>query len=104
MSLILIQTTTSTDQQAETIASALIEQNAVACTQISGPVISQYRWQGRVEKHQEYILAAKAPKHNYPQIADIIREYHPYEVPEIIAVPICHVSPDYLAWVLSDAK
>ena len=99
--LILIQTTMETYQQAETVAMALIDSGKVACVQIQGPITSIYRWQGNVEKHDEFVLVAKGLEHDYLQVEELIKRHHTYEVPEIIAIPVSKTNADYLKWVTS---
>ena len=84
---------------AQTIASLLVEKRLAACVNIMPPVVSTYRWQGKVETASEVPLMIKTTTKRYPELEAAIRKAHPYEVPEIIALPIHAGLPDYLQWI-----
>ncbi len=67
--------------------------------QVLGPITGTYRWQGKIETAQEWQCWAKSRRELYEQIEQAIRGVHPYEVPEILAVPILAGSRSYLAWL-----
>ena len=96
---IQVNTTTATKADAERIATALVERRLAACVQVGGPVTSCYRWQGKIETAEEWLCTAKTTREAYDQVEQAIRELHPYEAPEIIAVPIVAASAGYLAWL-----
>ena len=96
--LILVQTTFARRADAEAMSAALVEQRLAACAQVSGPVLSTYRWKGRLQREQEYVLVVKTLTAHYRELAAFISERHPYEVPEIIAVPVHAVNDAYLDW------
>jgi periplasmic divalent cation tolerance protein len=96
---IQVSTTTGTKADAERIAAALVERRLAACVQVGGPIGSCYRWQGKIETAEEWLCTAKTTREAYDQVEQAIRELHPYEEPEIIAVPIVAGSPGYLAWL-----
>jgi uncharacterized protein involved in tolerance to divalent cations len=96
---IQISTTTATKADAEKIASALVERQLAACVQVGGPITSCYRWQGQVETAEEWLCTIKTTAEAYQRVEQAIRELHPYQEPEIIAVPIVAGSPGYLAWL-----
>ncbi len=77
---------------------ALVERRLAACVQVSGPVLSVYRWQGRLQREEEYLLTIKALAKYYQKLASFIAEHHPYDVPEIIALPLHSVNDAYLDW------
>ncbi len=85
-----IQVVTTTDQRetAERIASALVEHRLAACVQIVGPISSTYHWHGEVETAQEWQCWAKSRRELYNAIEQTISRLHPYEVPEILAIPV----------------
>ncbi len=97
----LIQVTTATDKRedAERISKAIVENRLAACVQISGPVTSIYWWKDNLEETEEWILAMKTRNDLYPKLEQAIRNFHPYEVPEIVAVPISAGSKEYLDWL-----
>jgi len=100
-SYIQVITTISDKRSAEKIANVLIDKRLVACIQIAGPIKSIYRWKGKIETAKEWMCIAKTRKSLYKKVEKQIKELHPYEVPEIIAVSIAKGSKDYLKW-LSD--
>jgi periplasmic divalent cation tolerance protein len=67
--------------------------------QIVGPITSTYRWQGKIETSEEWQCWAKSRGELYAQIEQAIRRLHPYEVPEILAVPVVAGSDSYLKWL-----
>ncbi len=94
-----IITTTATEADAQKIAAALVERRLAACVQISGPIRSTYRWRGKVEIAQEWQCTAKTRGECYGKVEEAIKGLHPYEVPEILAVPILAASQEYLRWI-----
>ena len=101
---LLVHTTLPHTAQAERIARLLVERQLVACASVQAPCRSIYRWQGVVEEASEIPLLLKTTAAAYPALAAALRAEHPYEVPEIIAVPITHGLPDYLAWLRSNVS
>jgi len=96
---ILTLTSLPEPQQAERLAEALVDQGLAACVNILPAVTSVYRWQGRRESAQEVLLLIKTRAAVYPTLEAAIRERHPYELPEIIAVPVEQGLTGYLDWV-----
>lgn len=96
---IQIATTTATERQAEQIAQALVEARLAACVQISSPIRSVFRWQGKVEQATEWLCTIKTRQALFGAVEAKIRELHSYECPEIVATPIVDGSEDYLAWL-----
>ena len=96
---IQITTTTETKEQAEKIAKHMVEAKLAACVQIVGPITSIYRWKGKVENAQEWLCLIKTKDDLYNKVEASIKSLHPYETPEIIAVPILKGSKEYLNWL-----
>jgi periplasmic divalent cation tolerance protein len=96
---IQVVTTAQRKEDAETIARALVEERLAACVQIVGPITSVYRWQGAIETSEEWQCWAKSRAELYPRIEQSIRRLHPYEVPEILAMPVVAGTESYLAWL-----
>jgi periplasmic divalent cation tolerance protein len=96
---IQIVTTVEHREDADRIARALVEERLAACVQVVGPITSTYRWRGAIETAQEWQCWAKSRRDLYDQIEQAIRRIHPYEVPEILAMPIVAGSKAYLAWL-----
>lgn len=95
----LILTTCPDAEVGERIARSLVEARLAACVNVLPAVQSVYRWRGQVETAEEQLLLIKARTEDYPAIERHIRGLHPYEVPEVIALPIAQGLPAYLAWV-----
>jgi periplasmic divalent cation tolerance protein len=93
-------TTTLPDRAlAERMAAELVGERLAACGQVVGPVASSYRWQGAVEKAEEWYCHLKTTEGRLSALREGIRRLHPYEVPEIVAVPIIDGDPAYLRWI-----
>ncbi len=96
---LLIYCTCPDQGSAQSIANTLVNKNLAACVNILPGVHSVYRWQGKCENAQEYLLMIKTLHSAYGALEQAITEIHPYELPEIIAVPITHGLAGYLAWI-----
>ncbi len=94
-----VQTTLERRSDAERIAHALVERRLAACVQIVGPIQSTYRWEGKIETAAEWLCLVKTRRDLYSVVEQAILELHPYEVPEVIALPITAGSASYLAWL-----
>ena len=101
---IAVVTTTEREEDAAAIAQALVEAQLAACVQVLGPVRSTYRWQGKIETAREWQCWAKSRRELYDEIERAIRRIHPYDVPEILALPIVAGSQSYLAWLSEQVK
>jgi len=102
METLIVITNCPDEETANAIALAIIEEQLAACVNILPRVQSIYRWQGSVESAAEIPLLIKATSHNYPALEARIKTLHPYEVPEIIALPIARGLPAYLNWVAAE--
>jgi periplasmic divalent cation tolerance protein len=98
-SYIQVITTTEKRQDAEKIAGILVDGRLAGCVQIMGPITSVYRWKGRVETAEEWQCIIKSRHNLYGEIENTIKSVHPYEVPEIIAVPLLEISRNYQEWL-----
>lgn len=94
-----VLTTVNAEEEAERIAAALVERRLAACVQVTGPISSHYRWQGKVERSQEWLCLVKTEASRCPEVEAAIAELHSYDEPEIIATPIVAGSAGYLAWI-----
>jgi len=86
-------------KSAEALARAVIERRLAACVNVMAPCASVYRWQGEVETVTEVPVFIKTTRERYAALEAAIQAHHPYELPEIIAVPITLGLPAYLSWV-----
>ena len=84
------------------LAHTLIEKRLAACVNVLSPCRSVYRWQGKTEDAEEFPVLIKTTRERYPALEAAIRAAHPYELPEIIAVPLAAGLPAYLEWVDSE--
>lgn len=96
---IQVLTTVGSAEEAEAISAALLEQRLVACVQVLGPIVSRYRWQGKLEREQEWQCLAKTEARLYEEVEAAIRAAHSYEEPEILAIPVLAGSRGYLDWI-----
>ena len=99
---LLVLTNCPDEESANAIALALVEERLAACVNILPRVQSVYRWQGAVESATEIPLFIKSTATNYPALEAAIRDHHPYQVPEIIALPVERGLPAYLDWVATE--
>lgn len=97
--LLLILCTAPDRATAERLAGMLVEQGLAACVNLSAPIRSIYRWQGKIEQSDEILLFIKTTKDRYQACESALRTEHPYELPEIIAVPVEQGLDDYTNWV-----
>jgi periplasmic divalent cation tolerance protein len=104
MEPLLVLTNVPDAASAEKIATALIDSRAAACVNVLAACHSIYRWQGRVETAAEIPLLIKTTVANYPLVEQIVRTQHPYDVPELIAIPITHGLPAYLDWLATETE
>jgi len=89
---------------AERLARALVEERLAACVNLLAPCQSVYRWQDQVECASEVPLVIKTSAASYPRLEARLAELHPYEVPEILALPVEAGLPSYLTWVAEQAN
>ena len=89
---------------AERLAALLIEQRLAACVNILAPCRSVYRWKGAVQRDEEHPMLIKTTAKRYAALEKALRAGHPYELPEIIAVPIERGLPAYLDWVAAETR
>ncbi|MDW8468272.1 MAG: divalent-cation tolerance protein CutA [Burkholderiales bacterium] len=102
MSALLVLTNLPDRAAAERIADLLIERRLAACVNILAPCRSVYRWKGAVQHDEEHPMLIKTTADRYPAMEAAIREAHPYELPEIIAMPIERGLRAYLDWVATE--
>ncbi|MDJ0658673.1 MAG: divalent-cation tolerance protein CutA [Crocosphaera sp.] len=98
-SFIVVITTTPKKETAEQIAKTLLAKKLAGCVQIIESVRSYYYWENELCKDEECICLIKSHQNNYQTLEKTIQEIHPYEVPEIITLPISEGSQDYLSWL-----
>lgn len=100
--IVLVVTNLPDRASAEGLADRLVADRLAACVNILAPCRSVYRWRGEVEHAEEVPLLIKTSARLYGKVEQTIRECHPYELPEIVAVPLAAGLPAYLAWVAEE--
>ena len=96
---IQVMTTTGNMTDAQRIANVIVGQRLAACVQIIGPIQSTYWWEDEVKQDEEYLCLIKTRGDVYDQLEQAIREAHPYDEPEILAIPVLRGSQGYLDWL-----
>jgi periplasmic divalent cation tolerance protein len=99
---ILVLTNAPDHAVAAALAKALLEDRVAACVNIGGPVESIYHWRGRIETGQEVPVVIKTRFALYSYVEGVIRKIHPYDTPEIIAIPIVGGDEKYLDWLAAE--
>lgn len=89
---------------AERVADTLVSEGIAACVNVLTECASVYRWHGKLEHAREVPLLIKTTRAAYPQLESALRKLHPYELPEIIALPITTGLPEYLNWVAQETQ
>jgi periplasmic divalent cation tolerance protein len=87
-------------QQARTLARTLVGEGLVACANLVDGVTSIYRWEEQVQEDVEVLLVLKTSEARLPALCDRLEALHPYDVPEVLALPVAHANAGYLSWVL----
>ncbi len=96
---VVVTVTAPSEATAAAIAEAAVAERLAACAQVQGPIRSTFRWQGQVDHATEWFCYLKTTAERFGALAERIRALHPYEVPEIIAVPISLASESYAGWL-----
>jgi periplasmic divalent cation tolerance protein len=104
MQIILVLTNLPDAETARGLAEHLVACRLAACVNILAPCRSVYRWRERIEDGEEIPLLIKSTADRYPALEAAIRARHPYELPEIVAVPVDRGLPAYLAWVAAETN
>ena len=89
------------EETAEMVANHLVDEQLATCVNILPGMRSVYRWQGEVESNNEVMLVIKTMGHVFEQLEEVILRHHPYELPEIVTVPISNGEKHYLSWISS---
>jgi periplasmic divalent cation tolerance protein len=101
---LLVLTTLPERARAEALARELLAARLAACIHIGATVRSLYHWKGEIETADETPVAIKTRAGLYARLEAAIRSQHPYELPEIVAVPITHGLPEYLDWIAAETS
>ena len=87
---------------AEKTAREVLEQRCAACVQIVGPITSMFWWKDKIENTEEYLCIMKSRDDLYNNLEKVIKESHPYDVPEILSVPVTNGSTEYFDWLSTE--
>ncbi len=96
---IIVLITTGSEEEAHKIAELLVNEKKAACVNIVPGIDSLFWWEGKIDSAQESLLLVKTRASLFPEIVELVKRMHSYEVPEIIALPIIAGSEDYLKWL-----
>ena len=101
---ILVLTNLPDRESAQLLARALVESRLAACVSVGAAHDSLYHWRGEIEMAREVPMTIKTRAELYPAVEAAIRARHPYELPEILAVPVDHGYPQYLDWIVEETQ
>ncbi|HZT75937.1 MAG TPA: divalent-cation tolerance protein CutA [Vicinamibacterales bacterium] len=102
--LVVIFTTMPDDARTDELAHALVEERLAACVNVHAPMTSTYRWQGSIERAAERQLVIKTTRDRVDAIAQRLRALHPYELPELLVLPVEGGSDAYLRWIETSVR
>ncbi len=95
----IVLTTAGSQEEARKIAHALVERRLAACVNIVPTVESIYRWQGKIETAEEWLLLIKTQAELFNRVSDAVKELHSYDLPECVMLEVAAGSPEYLDWI-----
>ncbi|MBI5299254.1 MAG: divalent-cation tolerance protein CutA [Deltaproteobacteria bacterium] len=101
---IVALSTIDSEKEAKKIAKALVETHIAACVNIIPKITSIYEWKEEICEEEELLLVIKTQQNRLEELKVTLEELHPYEVPELIVLPITDGFPDYLSWLLANTK
>ena len=99
MGVIFVWTSLPDSKSAQKLAASLVEKKLAACVSVFAGVSSVYRWKGKLEKARESVLLIKTSKAKWPALQKFVLSRHPYELPELVALPASLVFKKYLKWI-----
>lgn len=102
--VVRVETTVDSREGAEGVAGSVVEHRLAACAQVGGPIRSFYRWEGATQADEEWTVVIKTAADRLDDLVAHLNQTHPYDVPEIVAVPVTGGNPAYLAWVRDETR
>ncbi|MGH9779394.1 MAG: divalent-cation tolerance protein CutA [Candidatus Acidiferrales bacterium] len=96
---VVVLVTCSSAEEAGRIARALVEERLAACVNVSSPIRSVYRWQGKLADDEEVLLVIKTTRELFDSLRRAVEKLHSYQVPEVICLPVIDGAPNYLNWI-----
>lgn len=100
----IVLTTAGSQEEARKIAHALVERRLAACVNIVPHVESIYRWQGKIETAQEWLLLIKTQAELFDRVRNAVKELHSYDLPECVMLEVAAGSPEYLGWIAENVS
>ena len=97
--ILVVITTCDKRQDADMLASGIVEKKLAACAQVSGPITSYYWWEGSLEQAQEWQVKIKTTLSKYGQVEEFIKTSHPYDLPQVVGFPAERASNEFSQWV-----
>lgn len=104
MDIIVVYCTVPTKKLAKDITKVLMKHKLAACVSLTENVRSTFSWEGELCEEKEHLMMIKTRRANYGKIKLVIEDMHPYNVPEVIALPIVDCSEDYLKWLVKETE
>ncbi len=101
---IVVLSTCAAEADAERLARALVEGRLAACVNVVPGVRSFYRWKGEIESAVEFLLIVKTSRDLFPALCAEVEKLHPYEVPELLALPVVAGAEKYLSWFQANLR
>jgi periplasmic divalent cation tolerance protein len=101
---VLVLCTCPDRKSAAAVTTAVLAEKLAACVNRLGDVQSMYHWEGRLEKDEEFLLLIKTTARQFPSLEELIRRLHPYEIPEIIGLPLTIGSQAYFDWIRNSVQ
>lgn len=95
---VIVQVTCGSGEEAERLARLAVEQRLAASGQV-GPLRTWYRWKGAVCEADEHVVSLFTRRDHFDALAQLVREHHTYELPQVVAIPLCEGTPDFLRWI-----
>ena len=104
MAVVLVFSTFGSESTAQAVARTLVEEQLAACVNLVGPIQSIYRWQGEIQDDRETLAIAKTTDDKLEALRARLVQLHPYELPEVVALPVTGGHAPYLAWVTESVQ
>jgi periplasmic divalent cation tolerance protein len=102
--MLLVFSTFPNEEKAREIVRCLVDERLVACGNLVPSIRSIYRWKGTVHEETEVMVILKISRAAYPEVQKRIRELHPYELPEVVAIPVEAGLPEFLGWIAENSQ
>jgi periplasmic divalent cation tolerance protein len=101
---LVVLVTAPSEEVGTELGRRLVEERLAACVNLVPGLRSLFHWEGKVAREAEVLLILKSRRGLWDRLRATVREIHPYDVPEILALPVVHGDPDYLAWLAEETR